>query len=348
MSRPTAKHIAALIGTFGLAWLALHYLLPLLLPFLLGICIALAAEPAVGLLHRRLHLPRGVASGISVTATLLLLLCVMTLLAALLVRELRQLVTALPDLGNTAMEGISTLQTYLTDLAHRSPPGIRPVVTKTVTGMFSGSSAIIGEVTRKIPGVATSILGKIPNGFLLIGTTVLAGFMISVRLPVLRQQLRELPLAQRLRAWLPALSKVRSALGGWLKAQLQLSGMCFLILLVGLLLLRVSYAPLWAFFIALVDAIPILGTGTVLLPWAVVCLLQGESLQAAGLLGIYGAALLSRSVLEPRLVGKHLGLDPLLTLLCLYVGYRLWGITGMILAPMLCVTAVELIKARPV
>ncbi|MBO5952821.1 MAG: sporulation integral membrane protein YtvI [Oscillospiraceae bacterium] len=347
MSRPAAKQLAALVGVFLLVWLGLRFLLPLVLPFLLGIGIALAAEPMVRLLHRRVHLPRGLAAGVGVTATLLLLTCVLTLLAALLVRELGQLVSALPDLGNTAMDGISTLEIYLTDLANQTPEGIRPVVTKTVTGMFSSSSAIVDEVMRKIPGIATAILGQIPNSFLTIGTTVLSGFMVSARLPKLRQWLSSLPAAQQLKAWLPALGKVRSALGGWLKAQLKLSGICFLILLAGLLLLKIPYAPIWAFLIALVDAIPILGTGTVLLPWSLVCLVQQESFRALGLLSIYVATFLSRSVFEPRLVGKHLGLDPLLTLLCLYIGYRLWGIGGMILAPMLCVAAVELAKARP-
>ena len=141
MSRPAAKQLAALVGVFLLVWLGLRFLLPLVLPFLLGIGIALAAEPMVRLLHRRVHLPRGLAAGVGVTATLLLLTCVLTLLAALLVRELGQLVSALPDLGNTAMDGISTLEIYLTDLANQTPEGIRPVVTKTVTGMFSSSYA---------------------------------------------------------------------------------------------------------------------------------------------------------------------------------------------------------------
>ena len=87
--------------------------------------------------------------------------------------------------------------------------------------------------------------------------------------------------------------------------------------------------------LALVDAIPILGTGTVLLPWALVSLLQHQHLRSVGLLLTYAAAFLTRTILEPRLVGRHLGLDPLVTLIFLYLGYRFWGILGMLLAPML-------------
>ena len=122
--------------------------------------------------------------------------------------------------------------------------------------------------------------------------------------------------------------------------------MCFLIVGTGLFLLRIPYAPIWGLLIAFVDAIPILGTGTVLLPWSLISLLQGQPAKAVGLLGIYVIALLSRSILEPKLVGKHLGLDPLVTLAALYAGFQLWGIPGMILSPMLCVVLLELVRAK--
>jgi len=99
---------------------------------------------------------------------------------------------------------------------------------------------------------------------------------------------------------------------------------------------------LWAFLIALVDAIPMLGTGTVLVPWSLLCFLQGNPVRGVGLLGLYVTAMLVRSALEPRVVGRQLGINPLLTLAALYAGFRLWGVTGMILAPIITVTATQL------
>ena len=96
---------------------------------------------------------------------------------------------------------------------------------------------------------------------------------------------------------------------------------------------------------ALVDAAPLLGTGTILIPWSVVSLQQGSHIRAVGLLGIYAVAALTRSALEPRFVGKQLGIDPLLTLIALYAGYRIWGISGMILSPLIAVTAVQLAES---
>ena len=107
----------------------------------------------------------------------------------------------------------------------------------------------------------------------------------------------------------------------------------------------VAYVVL-ALLVALVDAVPVLGTGTVLVPWGAVLMLQGQTLKGLGLLGIWVAAVLTRTVLEPRLVGKHLGLDPLLTLLFLYVGYRFWGILGMIFAPMLAAAGKSILAER--
>jgi predicted PurR-regulated permease PerM len=82
----------------------------------------------------------------------------------------------------------------------------------------------------------------------------------------------------------------------------------------------------------------------VLLPWALICFLQGQSVRALGLIGIYTTAMLSRSILEPRLVGKQLGLDPLVTLIALYIGYQLWGIGGMLLSPVICVATLEVTR----
>ena len=103
---------------------------------------------------------------------------------------------------------------------------------------------------------------------------------------------------------------------------------------------------MWAVVIALVDAFPILGTGTVLVPWSLISFLQGDSMMAFGLLALYSAATITRTILEPRLVGKQLGLDPLITLIALYAGFKLFGLPGMIFAPILAVTTTQLLEAN--
>lgn len=339
MAHSSVRKALVLLGVFLVCWLAFRYLLPIFLPFLLGALIALAAEPAVKLAIRHLRLPRSAAAGLGVTATLVLLTATLSLIGALAVKELGSLAKTFPDIQDTAQQGMALLEEWLTGLAQRSPEGIRPLLTRTAQDLFSNEPHLMEQVTSRLPGIFTSVLGKLPDGALGLGTGVLAGFMISARLPVLKTALkRQLPASWH-EKYLPALQHVRKSLGGWLKAQLKLSGITYLIVCAGFLLLRLPYGPLWAVLVALVDAVPLLGTGTVLLPWALVALLQSDHLQAIGLLCIYGAAMLTRTVLEPRLVGKQLGLDPLVTLVFLYLGYQFWGILGMILAPMLATAA---------
>jgi sporulation integral membrane protein YtvI len=339
VSSPWRKALIVL-GIFLALRLGLRYLMPVLLPFLIGTLIALAAEPAVALGVRKLRLPRWLSAGVGVTVTLVLLFATLWLLGALAVRELGQLAGALPDVRQTAQQGMTLLQDWLIGAADRAPDGLRSLLTQIVLDLFGSGSAMLQQMTGRIPGVLSSLLSRVPDGAVGIGTGILAGFMISARLPEIKIYLSgRLPAAWQ-KIYLPALRKMRKALGGWLKAQLKLMSVTYGIVTVGLLLLGVPFAPVWALLIALVDAVPVLGTGTVMIPWILVALLQGNPLQALGLTGTYLAAALTRTVLEPRLVGKHLGLDPLVTLVFFYAGYKFWGFFGMLMAPVLA-TAVK-------
>lgn len=328
-----------LILVFFLAWLGLRYVLPLVMPFLLGGLIALAAEPGVRFATVRMKLSRMLAAGLAVTLTLVGIMAVVTLLGALAVKELGNLARGLPDVQQTVEQGMFLLQDWMVGLAGRMPDGVRSFMTSAVLEIFGGGSELLSQVVQWLPGALKSVLSRLPGGALGVGTGILAGYMISARLPKLRQiGAKRLPAGWHEKV-APALARVRKAVGGWLKAQGVLLLVTYGIVAAGFLLLGIPFALFWALPVALVDAIPVLGTGTVLLPWALIALLQGNTVQMLGLLGIYGLALLARTLLEPRLVGRHLGLDPLVTLLFLYGGFRLWGIPGMILAPMLAAAA---------
>ena len=134
---------------------------------------------------------------------------------------------------------------------------------------------------------------------------------------------------------LPVFKTIYTTLGGWLKAQGKLAALTFAVVAAGFLLLGIPQGIWWALPVAAVDSIPVLGTGIVLIPWAFVCFLKGQTVRAVGLGVLWIATVLLRRVLEPKLVGQHLELDPLVTLIFLYLGCRLWGFWGMILAPLL-------------
>lgn len=258
---------------------------------------------------------------------------------AVAVRQLGSLAGRLPDLAAQAQ----SLQDWLISAADNAPEGVRTLAQRTVLEVFDGSTAMMEQAAAKVPAVLTSVVSGVGSSALGVGTGVLAAFFISARLPRLRESVRRRLPESWHEKYLPALQRVRRSLCGWLKAQGKLALVTWGIVTAGFFVLRIPYAPLWAALVALVDAIPILGTGTVLIPWGAVCLLQGNTVRGVGLLCVYAAAAVTRTVLEPRVVGRHLGLDPLMTLIALYAGYRLWGIPGLLLTPILASAAKSIV-----
>ena len=325
------------VGAVLAIWLGVKYLLPVALPFLLGALLAVAAEPVVAMAQRKM--PRKLASPVGVTVVLLLLAGLVSILGAVAVREIKNLAHAAPELAQKAGQGMQTVQDWLVSASEQAPEGIRPLLQHATTDLFEDGAGLVQQVTQRLPSALTATLGHVGNGALALGTGLLSAFLISARLPQLKAQLRS-----RLAKVLPGLRRVKNSLGGWFVAQLKLSAVTWGIVSVGFFILGIPYAPVWAVLVAVVDAIPILGTGTVLVPWALVCLLQRQSLRAIGLLCTYGAAAITRTVLEPKLVGRHLGLDPLTTLLALYAGYRFWGVLGLLLTPIIASATKSLLK----
>ena len=331
----------------GAGYLLLRYGLPLILPFLIGGVLALSAEPAVGFFCHRCSLKRGSAAFLGVSLSLILISTLGLLLFSGIFHAMRILAAVMPELLTSARQGLSVLQDRLLSLALSAPDGIRELLTKAVLGIFDGGGSLYTQAVSALPGLAAGILSHVTGSFLGIGTAILSAYLLSPRLPEIRQQLREKLPQHWTNHYRPMLQRLRQAAAGWLKAQARLMGLTFAILLAGFWLLRISHAPVWALLIALVDAIPMLGTGLVLIPWSVIRFLQQEPAQGIGLMGLFLVATLTRSALEPRLVGQQLGLDPLVTLLCLYLGYQLFGIPGLLLAPLLGVTAAQLWHPTP-
>ena len=316
-------------------WFSGKFLLPFLFPFLLGTALAFAAEPVVSLGISRLHLKRGAAAGIGVSLTLVLLLGAIFFLGALAVRELGQLVAGVPDMVRSSA---GLLEEFLVGLARKVPEPAGITLTNSVRNLFRNSSAITDRALLQMPGLLSGVLGKVPGGAMTIGTGVLSGYFISARLPPLKARFRNvLPTAWK-DTIVPSLTHLKESLGKWLVAQGKLMTITYGIVALGLTFLGIPYAFAWAVLVALVDAVPLLGTGTVLLPWALTKLLQGAPLAAAGMAVLYLVAMVTRTVLEPKFFGKHLGLDPLVMLIFLYIGYRLWGFWGIVISPLLAAT----------
>ena len=333
---------AMILAAIPIVFLTVQYLLPLILPFLLGATLAVAAEPMVRFFCEKVHLPRAISAALGVSMSFALLGLTVLILCGLVFRQLQVLTGILPNIEQTLRSGMETLSGWLLHLAGQAPGSLRESLTVNVEHFFSNGSALLEKVTGYVLHLASGILSRLPNGALAFVTGLISSFMISAKLPKIRKKVKQRFPSEKRQPWMDTLKSIKIVLLGWLKAQVKLSGVTFGIMALSFLLLRIPYGLLWAFLVALLDAFPILGTGAVLVPWSLVSFLQGDTLRAFGLLGTYAVVTVTRTVLEPRLVGRQLGLDPLVTLVCFYAGFRLWGILGMILAPMLAVVAVQL------
>lgn len=324
-----------LISAAGIAllWLTAAYFLPVGLPFLIGLLVAKLAYPISQRLQKGLRLPRWAATFLCVSAVFLALVTGLWLLLRTAFSQLGALMAELPAMTESMEGPLSRLQAWLLHLCSRAPAGIAPTL-RSWTEDLIGQGAHLGE---RLSDTAFSLMGgmvtSLPDVVLFTVTAVLSSFMLCARLPELKKWIKsKLPL--RWRIHLHRLRKqLREVLSSWFKAQLKLLALTFGIVTAGLLFLRLPYAVLLGVIIALVDALPVLGAGVILLPWGTIALLQGDTRTGLSLVLLYGITALTRTVMEPRLVGRQLGLNPLLTLIAIYAGFRLCGIAGMLLFP---------------
>ncbi len=294
-----------------------------LLPFALALLTAGALRRPVSRLER--HLPRWLAALVIMTLAGLLLLCGLTLLAVKLWQDVPAALAGLSGSGSL-WEGLERF-------VNRLPSFLQGGAGWLLGQLQTQGSALTGELTSALTQAAADWAGALPGFLFSLGVFLLASFYAAADWPRVSAGLgRLLP-----QSWLPAarglLDKLKRGALGWLRAQGRLMGITFLILLAGLYLLQVPGAWTAALVIALADALPFFGSGILLIPWALLVWFQGDGGLALGLFILWAIAALCRSVLEPRFIGKQAGASPLVTLLVLYGGLRLFGLPGLILGP---------------
>lgn len=324
------RKIGTVSGAAILAVAGLWLLGPVLLPFAAGGIVAAAAEPAAA----RLPMPRWAAAAVSVTAVFAIAGVVLWFLCSVLCGELSGFVRGLPALAQSLTGPVERLRDSLLALTQRFPDGIGKALREGVTEFFRSGAGLAGRLYQWAFDFASGILKKLPDLALFLVTAVLSAYMLCARRPRLEylwQQKVPLRWRQRIQN---GIGRVKSTFGGWCKAQLKLMGVTFLVLTAGFLVLGVQYPLLFGVGIALVDALPVFGAGTVLIPWGLIAFARGNTFLGTGLLCLYGGAALLRAALEPRLLGRQIGMEPLLTLLVIYSGYRFFGVAGMLLFPL--------------
>lgn len=333
-----------LYGIGGIAgiWLLLKFFLPVGLPFLLGWLLSVLAAPPTERILSRTRLPRRLITFFCLTLLTAILLLLFWLAARLILGELEHLGHLLPDFVSAFSDTFGQIHEKLLDLTKKLPESIAPAAADRVDRLFAGSSVLFSSASEWLLGLAAQIAARVPSLVLFLLTTILSAYFFAAEAPKIRAFLQKhIP-----PAWTEKFSAVggrlKTALIGYLKAQGRLSLVTFGITFLGLLFIHPRNSFLLALIIAVVDALPIFGSGTILIPWGIFCLLSGAAGTGVSLLLLYGADSLSRSILEPRFIGRQIGLSPLLTLFALYAGFRLFGVPGMILFPIALILVKEL------
>lgn len=315
--------------------LFLRYLFVPLLPFLLSLGLSALLEPTVQRLRRAMGVRRSFAAAVATTALLVSLGGGAVLLALRLgtelsewSRRLPEAIDAFPALWNNALNHVEYWYTAC-------PPFLRTALDKTAAALGENAPALVGKAGGVLMDRISALASALPSVGLFCVTTVLALYFTAVNYNTILSFLkRQLPPAwqERCRG---AAQCCRSAMLKWLRSELLLILVTFLIMLLGFWWLKIDFALLGAFFIALVDALPVLGTGTILVPWSLFCFLTGDTGLGLSLLMLYGAAMLVHSLLEPRLLAGQADLPSITVLLAMYLGYHFFGVGGMILLPVL-------------
>ena len=318
-------------------WLGARYVLPCLAPFLAALGLAMLLQRPVGWLQRRAGLPRSVASGACVLGGVGALGWGLYALCARLIAELKGFGQRLPELLDGLMATLDSWQRWLERIS-----GGKLTDGAVLEGVQSWLTQLPGVFSAWALESFTAAAALAPKVLLFLVTAVIGAYFVSASYHELAQfaaaQLSDKALERARFLW----AQVQSTIGRWFRAQLILSLITFGELTLAFVLLGVDYALLLSLITAVVDALPVLGAGTVLVPWALYEFLAGSVERGVGLAVTYGAVTVLRSCIQAKLLGDQLGLHPLVTLLAIYVGYRVWGVWGMVLFPVLAITVKQL------
>ena len=307
-------------------------LLHFFMPFVVGWILALLANPLVRFLERRVKLVRRHGSMLIIIAALAIVIGLFYGAGLLVYREMGSFLADAPEIYQSVIAEIGDALQNGRKLAEYFPQNLQPPLlafSDNLDGLFGKLVSRAAEPTVQIAGhVAKSIPNLLVNMVIIILSSYL---FLADRESIMRWLKEHLP-AFVFRYIEYMKRDAKGLIGGYFLAQFRIMCVVALILAAGFLVLGVRYGVLLAFLTAILDFLPIFGTGTVLFPWAVVTLFAGEPAYATGLILLYILTQVVRQIIQPKIVGESMGLPPLMTLFLLYLGFKLRGLTGMILA----------------
>lgn len=335
--------------TIGLILWLLPKSLSYFMPFVIGGIIAWIANPLVRFLEHKVKIRRKYSTFLTIGGALALVIGGGYLLISRLARMLMRFLGDLPGLLQSISAQLQLAFARLDSMAQKLPAGVQlPNVSEPLenigASLMEGITSFVSKLGAPTVEAAGNLAKRLPGIFVAVFFTILSAyFFLAEKEQLLRFYRKYTP--KQVQKYLGFIrSHTGRLVGGYFLAQFRIMGVVALMLLVGFLILGVPYAPVWAILISLLDVLPVFGTGTILIPWALIQLLSGKIYMAIGLAACWILTQVVRQMIQPKVVGDSMGLNPLLTLFLLYLGFQFSGLGGMILAVPVGMIVIELYR----
>ncbi|MFC4102816.1 sporulation integral membrane protein YtvI [Paenibacillus xanthanilyticus] len=310
-------------------------------PFLLALLVAIFLEPLNRLFMGKFRLNRLAAAVISCTLFTVLLIGLFIGIGVKLFAEVIAFWDKAPRVVGEANTYIQTTIDSAKELYAHMPPDAASQLESTLKGLSNSLVNVVANISHSFVGFAKGI----PGMFIFFIVFLVAVYLFAFSLPSLKSSFLSI-FDERSRGQVEqVLENLRKSVLGFIRSQLILSAMTYVITLIGLLILGLKYPLAIALLVVIVDILPILGTGSVLVPWAGYLLLTNHSFEGAGLLILFVVITVFRRIVEPKVLGDAVGIGALPALISLYVGFKLVGVIGVFLGPLVVIVYMAARKA---
>ncbi len=306
-------------------------------PFIAAFVISLIIEPLVRLLQK-LKLGRGLSTITAMILSLGSFIAVSIFAAVRLISELRNLYNSLPNIYEYLLDLATQYVQKATDLYLQLTPEATTIVQDLLNSSFGKMKGFLGQILSRTPQSTINFVTSLSGTLIFFIITMISTFFITKDKELIKSFfLRQFPLAWQ-NKMIILKKDLFHALIGFLKAQFIILSITCIESYIGLSIIGVQYAFLIALGIAFVDILPILGTGSIYVPWAIISFIGKDYRLGISLLVLYGVIVIVRYIVEPKVVGTQLGIHPVVALMSMFAGLRILGVIGIILGPTIVVT----------
>lgn len=316
-----------------------------LMPFVIGWGIAAIAAPLVNWLEKKFNIVKKLGSALIVILVIGLIVVGIYFAVSRIVLEVGDLIKNIPELYAQLESGLRQIGSAMSGIFEKLPVVIQDGWNTVVANLDQYMGNLVSRISEPTVMAAGNFAKSLPSYLISVIVAILSAYFFTIqREDVLKWMKQIAPPSVEKRMTL-VMDNLRYAVGGYFKAQFKIMGVVFLILLVGFAVLGVRYFVLIAFLISFLDFLPFFGTGTAMIPWGIYKFLMGDYKMAILLIAIYAVTQLVRQLLQPKLVADSVGMNPLVTLLLLYIGYRIGSVLGMILAVPVGMVLINMLQA---